>query len=264
MRKNHLILKSLFVVIASITSVKAQAQEFNRRAQEMLRQSIENEKTPSLRYFNSSIFASTPSISGSDDTWSSVDIRSKLSLGVKLGYTYIEESITARAELSYRSVDFKKDDESGTTVDNNSDAHDIGFSYYITHQTWEKVKLVIGLKYQNLYYFQNKLGQNAVEVKSKHEAIPSFGAEWMAWKTAEMNLSPYALLGASLPTADVKVGSNYQLGFKFNHVYTANYSIIGDLSYSETHNKTSVTQFTTDSSQKHNDLNLQLGLQKEF
>jgi hypothetical protein len=264
MHINNFISQSLFFVFVSLNSLALQAQEFSPRAQEILRQSVENENIPSLRYLNVSIYSSSPTISGSDDLFSDVDISSKLSLGFKLGYTYTEESITARAELSYRDVNFNKNTKSGTAIENNSKIHDIGLSYFIAHQTWEKVKLVVGIKYQSLYFFQSKVGQSYLEIKSEFEGIPSIGAEWMAWKRETYNVAPYALLGISLPTADVKNGLSAQFGFKFNAAYVANYSIIGDLSYSQTQNRTTVTQFTTDSKQSRSDLNLQLGMQKEF
>lgn len=241
-----------------------QAQEFSPRAQEILRKSVENDSSPSLRYLNASLFSSSTTILGSDDLWSSVNIPSKLSMGFKLGYTYVEESITARAELSYRSIDFKKTTESGTPVKNDSSAHDIGLSYYIAHQTWENVKLVIGAKFQTLYYFQSQIGQSYIDVKSEIEAVPSIGTEWTAWKNETTSVAPYALLGFSLPTADVKIGLSHQIGFKYNYSYSPNYTALGDLSYSESRNNTTVTQFTTDSKQHRAELNLKMGLQKEF
>lgn len=262
MNKN--IVKSLFFILASINPLLLKAQEFSPRAQEILRQSVENEVAPHLRYLNASIFASSPALSGNDDLSSSVDVSSKLSLGFKLGYTYVEESVTARAELSYRNIKFKNESKAGDLIEHSYTNHDIGLSYYVIHQTWERIKLVAGVKFQSLFYSQTKTVPNTVEIKSEVEAIPSVGVEWDAWKSESTVISPYALIGISLPSADVKNGMSTQVGFKFNYAYVPNYTIIGDLSYSEIDNKTEVTQFTIASKQKRSDFNLQLGMQKEF
>lgn len=264
MRKNTTLLNSLFCAFVSFNSASAFAQEFSPRAQEMLRQSVENETTPSIRFLNASVYTTTTTLSGSDDLSNSVDIGSRQSLGFKLGYIYQEEFITARAELSYRNIIFSNEANSSIPVEKNYTNHDIGLSYYITHQTWENVKLVAGVKYQSLYYFQSDVGQSYIKVKSEFEAIPSVGVEWLPGKIQSSSLALYALMGLSLPSADVKPGLSTQFGIKFNHAYSPDYTIIGDFSYAKIQNKTDVTQFTTASKQSRSELSLQVGLQKEF
>ncbi|MBC7458871.1 MAG: hypothetical protein H7235_11360 [Bdellovibrionaceae bacterium] len=264
MRINTNLLKLLFCTLMFIDCLSTSAQEFSPRAAEMLRQSVENETTPSLRFLNASIFTTTTNISGSDDLSNSIDIGSRQSLGLKIGYTYQEEFITARAELGYRNIIFSNEANSSIPIEKNYTNHDIGLSYYIIHQTWEKVKLVAGVKYQSLYYFQSEVGQSYIKIISEFEAVPSVGVEWLPGRIPSSSLAVYALMGVSLPNADVKPGLSTQFGIKFNHVYSPHYTILSDFSYSKIQNRTDVTQFTTASKQSRSELNLQFGLQREY
>lgn len=241
-----------------------EAQEFSPQAQETLRKSVLAEKTESVHFMSAAIYASSMALTGQDSVWNSVKITSPMNFGIKLGYSYAEEALTLRAELGYRNVKFKGDTSSAITVENTYTPHDISVAYYIIHQTWEKIKLIASVKYQSLYFFQSRAGQNVVEVKSVLEAVPTVGLEGAIWNSASAELSGFAMAGISFPNKDVKSGPSAQFGLRYNRIYSADYKILSQIDFSETRNKTIDNQFTIPSDQVRAEINLMMGLQREF
>lgn len=227
-------------------------------------QSSQQQKVKIYKQGDVSFFTGYTTLLGRDNQWPSVNITSPLSTGIKLGYDYFEGPLNLHLDISYRSLNFKNDSKNNIPVKKSYSSEDLNLSYSIIYQTWTSVRLLGGIKYLNLYYFQSQPSQNFVEVKSVLGVLVRLGIEVDLLSSDSFSSNLLGLIGPSLSTANLESGYNGQLSLNFNYNYSKTYQLVSELSYSETYNHTNDNQFTTASKQGRADLALSVGLRTKF
>lgn len=201
---------------------------------------------------------------GEDPDFPSVNIVTPLTPGFSLNYQYKETPLTIKAGLNYKHIQFKDDSKRNIPVENNGPTHNVGFQFQILWDLNDTIRLGGHINYAQLYFYQSRVLENKVVIKSSLGMITQLGLEYDLLNKEFFKTTVYGFYGLSTANSTLQGGSSHLYGARASYKYSENSNMISDLSYSQTQNNTKAYDTIINTNQARARFNLKLGLERKF